>query len=226
MKISAQPQLDRNVFFTTMKTWRSEEGWMGSQEPLTAGPGKTLDLVGRRVRDMRRAKGLSLDRLAEGTGLSTGFLSQVERGLSSPSLRDLAIIAERLDIGITDLFDSGDPPAEGPKGDDVVVRRARRSRLQRWRAGISKQLLTPRAGDSALSVYLVHLEPGASTGQETYSHQGDEAGFVMAGALLLTVEDRTWHLERGDSFRFASQRPHRFSNPEASLTTVIWVNVL
>jgi hypothetical protein len=60
-----------------MKTWRSEEGWMGSQEPLTAGPGKTLDLVGRRVRDMRRAKGLSLDRLAEGTGLSTGFLSQV-----------------------------------------------------------------------------------------------------------------------------------------------------
>jgi len=50
---------------------------MGSQEPLTAGPGKTLDLVGQRVRDMRRAKGLSLDRLAEGTGLSTGFLSQV-----------------------------------------------------------------------------------------------------------------------------------------------------
>ena len=86
---------------------------------------------------MRRAKGLSLDRLAEGTGLSTGFLSQVERGLSSPSLRDLAIIAERLDIGIADLFDGCDPQPEGAKGHDAVVGRARRSLLQRWRGSAS-----------------------------------------------------------------------------------------
>lgn len=200
---------------------------MGSGEPVAAGAGVALDLaVGRRVRALRKAKGLSLDRLAEGTGLSIGFLSQMERGLSSPSLRDLAVVAEQLEIGIADFFDAGDSQAEGSEEDDVVVRRSRRSRLQLWRAGIGKQLLTPRTGDSPLAIYFVHLKPGASTGEEAYTHHGEEAGVVLSGALLLTVDDRTWRLERGDSFRFASGRAHRFSNPEATPTTVIWVNVV
>lgn len=55
---------------------------------------------------------------------------------------------------------------------------------------------------------MVTLEPGGSTGDEFYSHDGEEAGLVLDGALQLVVEDRTWTLQAGDSFRFASRLPY------------------
>ncbi|MFX7849677.1 cupin domain-containing protein, partial [Acinetobacter baumannii] len=81
-----------------------------------------------------------------------------------------------------------------------------RSVLQLWRSGIVKQLLTPDGTDAALNVFLIILAPGASTGDEPYSHRGEEAGLVLEGAITLTVDARSWTLKTGDSFRFESAR--------------------
>ena len=71
----------------------------------------------------------------------------------------------------------------------------------------------------------MHLEPGGSTGDELYTHDGEEAGLVLEGEMILTVDAETWTLQRGDSFRFASRRPHRFSNPDNhAKAVVLWVN--
>jgi transcriptional regulator with XRE-family HTH domain len=179
--------------------------------------------VGRRIRDLRRVRQLSLETVAARTDLSIGFLSQIERGLSSPSLRVLATLADVLGVGIAALFGAS-PSADGAS-DQVVTRAPQRPELKLWRTGVSKQLLSPASADNKLNLFLVHLEPGGSTGDELYTHDGEEAGLVLEGEMMLTVDSATWSLKTGDSFRFASRRPHRFSNPaHDAKAVVLWVN--
>ena len=179
--------------------------------------------VGRRIRDLRRVRKFSLETVAARTSLSIGFLSQIERGLSSPSLRVLATLADVLGVGIAALFGAS-PSADGTS-DQVVTRGLQRPELKLWRTGVSKQVLSPASADNKLNLFLGHLEPGGSTGDELYTHDGEEAGLVLDGEMLLTVDSETWSLKTGDSFRFASRRPHRFSNPaEDAKAVVLWVN--
>jgi len=170
-----------------------------------------MDLaVGQRIRDLRHQHGLSLETIADCTELSIGFVSQIERGLSSPSLRVLATLADVLGVGIAALF--GSQPSD-PASGGVVTRQLQRAELKLWRTGISKQLLSPAGTEDRLNLFLVQLEPGGNTGDELYTHDGEEAGLVLEGEMTLTVDAETWSLKTGDSFRFASRRPHRFSNP-------------
>jgi transcriptional regulator with XRE-family HTH domain len=183
-----------------------------------------MDLaVGRRIRELRRARALSLETVVARTDLSIGFVSQIERGLSSPSLRVLATLADVLGVGIAALF-GAKPNDDGGSG-GVVTRETQRAELKLWRTGISKQLLSPAGAENRLNLFLVHMEPGGSTGNELYTHDGEEAGLVLEGAMTLTVDAETWSLKTGDSFRFASRRPHRFSNPaDDAKAVVLWVN--
>ena len=179
--------------------------------------------VGQRIRDLRRTRAMSLEAVAARTDLSIGFLSQIERGLSSPSLRVLATLADVMGVGIAGLFGARDD--SGAASDAVVTRERQRAKLNLWRTGISKQLLSPAGSEGRLNLFLVHMEPGGSTGDELYTHDGEEAGLVIEGEMKLTVDAESWTLKHGDSFRFASRRPHRFSNPSGdSKAVVLWVN--
>jgi transcriptional regulator with XRE-family HTH domain len=193
-----------------------------SKQAAKAGP--TMDVaVGQRLRDLRRIRAMSLETVAVRADLSIGFLSQIERGLSSPSLRVLATLADVLGVGIAGLFGSGENTSAVQ--DAVVTRERQRPELNLWRTGISKQLLSPAGSDGRLNLFLVHLEPGGSTGDELYTHDGEEAGLVIEGRMKLTVDAESWTLKSGDSFRFASRRPHRFSNPSRDAKAVVlWVN--
>lgn len=198
----------------------------GSPNEQGATGGEAADLaadraVGQRLRDVRQARGLSLKAVSGATGLSIGYLSQVERGLSSPSLRALTRVADLLGVGLGALFGGPeDSPADG-----IVTRAGARAALTLWRAGITKQLLTQ--GDGSLSLFQMQLAPLAGTGDEPLVHDGEEAGLVMEGALVLTVEGLTAELGPGDSFRFASRRPHRYRNPSPDRPTlVLWVNAV
>lgn len=185
-----------------------------------------MDLeVGQRIRRLRHERALSLEGVAARTGLSVGFLSQIERGLSSPSLRVLATLADVLGVGIAALFGTksdGDARADG-----IITRVPERAELKLWRTGISKQLLSPPGSDGRLNLFVVHMEPGGNTGDELYTHDGEEAGLVLEGEMTLTVDSESWTLKAGDSFRFASRRPHRFGNPSTKgKTVVLWVNCI
>lgn len=176
--------------------------------------------LGLHLRQRRKALGLSLQRIADQAGISVGHLSQIERGLSSPSVRDLMRIAEILQGSASDFLD----PSRGMAGagDPIMVRRARRPPVA-LKNGITKRLLTPQ-DEAPLKMFMVTLAPGSTTGEELYTHDGLEAGLVLEGRLRLVVEDRDMLLEAGDSFRFASPRPHRFMNAHEGESRVLWVN--
>lgn len=189
---------------------------------VTAEP---VDLaVGQRIRALRKRKGLSLESIALTTGLSIGFLSQIERGLSSPTLRALTSLADALGLSIAALLrDPVDATGKAP----TITRGASRSSLLLWKSGIRKAVLAgggPSSGASfsfSMMVFDIH----GSSGDELYSHQGQEAGYVLEGRLKLSIDEQHWLLDPGDSFHFASEQPHRFENAARRRTRVVILNL-
>ncbi|MGR3623451.1 helix-turn-helix domain-containing protein [Pseudophaeobacter sp.] len=179
---------------------------------------ETQAIIGQRMRELRKAKGLTLKQLAASTDLSIGYLSQLERQDADPSIRALNVIGKALGVGINWFFPDPDA-AENPETGYVV--RADRRRALRFASGLRDELLSPSLAGQ-LEMVLTTFEPGASSGEELYSHKGEEAGFVVEGQLEITLDDQVFLLGPGDTIQFPSERPHRYRNPGPGPTRLIW----
>lgn len=192
-------------------------------EPNTGG--HDLDaLVGHKIRALRLARGMSLKEVAQQSDLSIGFLSQAERGLSSPSLRALGMLSKVFSVSIGSFFPESEVSPAAV--DSPILRKRQRPGLVFWRTGISKEILTPPypCEDAELITYMMCIEPNGSSGDETFTHDGLEAGFILEGALQIQIDEQVFTLEQGDGFRFKSTTPHRFTNNTNRLARVVWVN--
>src|SRR5918912_1122041 len=192
---------------------------MGSEEicmPSSA-PEVAADVdVGERLRELRRFRRATLKTIADRSGLSESFLSQVERGRSSASIASLRRIAEALGVSIADLFEPDGVP--GPR----VLRRAERPALAFGVLG-RKLLLTPRPLHN-LEVFVGELGVGGSTGEQPYAHGDSQELFVvLAGHVQLEVGGERFELEHGDSIEYRSSTPHRVSNVGDGLAEVMWI---
>ena len=174
--------------------------------------------VGLEVRQLRKASAMTITNLSELTGLSRGYLSQIERGISTPSIKALHSISRALGVTISWFFSPAD--AEEKDLRDVVVRAGHRRSL-RFSSGITDELLSPNL-DRQLELLRCIFSPGAESGTESYSHNGEEAGFVVSGTLNLWIDEREVVLHEGDSFAFSSEAPHRYANKTDTETVVIW----
>jgi transcriptional regulator with XRE-family HTH domain len=142
--------------------------------------------LGERIRHRRRAQKMSLKDLAESSSISIGLLSQIEHGLSSPSLRVPATLANALMIGLADLFDN--VGSEIAPTDQIVIRARDRKKLTFGQTGISKELLTPAKDKSTLDIFMVALASGGTSGNELYTHNGEEGGVVLKGSITINVD--------------------------------------
>lgn len=181
-------------------------------------PRQTTPIIGSRMRELRKARSMTLKALAAETGLSIGYLSQLERQDADPSIRALNVIATALGVGINWFFP--EPDGTGEPDDDCVVR-AHRRRTLRFASGLKDELLSPNLSGQ-LEMVLTTFEPGAGSGEELYAHRGEEAGYVAEGRLQVTVDDRVFELEAGDTVQFASDRPHRYHNPGPGRCVLVW----
>lgn len=162
-----------------------------------------------------------MNELSQNAGLSVGLLSQIERGITSPSLKSLHLICEALSFPLGWLFDQ--TPDSNPAERSVVVRQGMHRTLTLGEFGVKKELLSPDLGGN-LQLYMMTIKPGGHSGPESYAHDGEEGGVVLAGSVKITVEDQELNLHEGDSFRFLSSRKHRFSNSGTVEARVIWAN--
>ncbi|CDX51950.1 Cupin [Mesorhizobium plurifarium] len=169
------------------------------------------------IRALRKARGLTLAEIALKLGRSVGWVSQVERGLSIPSLSDLRAFASLFDVPIS-LFFSHDVPVEEERG--VVVRAGSRRSLGTSESGLVEELLSPDLGGSFEMLRSV-FAPGAELKAEA-RRPTEEAGYVASGTFEIEI-DGVWHrLGEGDSFRFEG-KPFRWRNPGVEPAVVIWV---
>ena len=169
------------------------------------------------IRALRKVRGLTLAEIALGLGRSVGWVSQVERGLSVPSLGDLRAFAELFGVPLS-LFFSHDVPIEKERG--VVVRAGSRRSLGTSESGLVEELLSPDLGGSFEMLRSV-FAPGAELKTEA-RRPTEEAGYVASGTFDIEIGG-VWHrLGEGDSFRFEG-KPFRWRNPGAEPAVVIWV---
>ena len=173
--------------------------------------------VGLRLKSLRKARNVSLAQLSQMTGLSLGLLSGLERGANTPTLRSLTALAGAFGLPVGWFYDLED----GAQTGEVVLKRGRGRRFM-WSEGVEKTLLNPDFG-GGFELLLVTISPGDSSGPQSYSHGGEEGGYVLEGVLELWIDERRHLLESGDSFLFPSARAHRFSNPGNAPTKVVWV---
>lgn len=185
----------------------------------TAPEGTELsEMFGDEVRQLRKARDMKLAELSEKTGLSVGYLSQVERGISSPSIKALHSISRALGVTISWFFsDAGSAKISERR----FIVRADRRRSLRFEGGITDELLSPNLS-GALELLRCTFEPGASSGDEPYTHRGEEAGIIVSGSLELWLGDEHFVLREGDSFTFPSDRPHKYKNTGDTRAIVIW----
>ncbi len=176
--------------------------------------------IGSRIRLLRKERKLSIERLAEESGLSVGMLSQLERGKSTPSVRSLRVLGTALGVPISWFF-SPAPPDDSSET-EYIVRSGSRRALTLTPSGVYKQLLTPER-PGLIEVYELSLKPGGNSGSEFYSHRGEKSGLIMSGSLRLWIDNQDYVLNEGDSFRFPSDISHRFENDGEGVVRLIWV---
>jgi transcriptional regulator with XRE-family HTH domain len=209
-----------------MMHWESDMvgrgGTNGPKDLATAEPDDAVDQrLGETVRLLRQRAGLSIQDVANKTGLSTGMISQLERARAMPSIRTLRLLSIALDVPISYFFESSDP-ADVPR---YIVRKTNRRLLRLTASGVVKEALTPE-GKGQLELYELTLNPGASSGTDFLQHTGEKAGYILSGSLRLWLDNQAHVLEAGDSFRFPSIVPHMFDNPTQQVARAIWVTTL
>lgn len=176
--------------------------------------------IGERLRLRRKLRGLSLKQVAEGAGLSVGMLSQVERGLTVPSVKSMRAICAALDMPVIWLFEgTSDRPEEDS---DIVVRQNARRDLHYNSGALRKEILTPDTQPQIQMLRFV-MEPGADSGEPYSNAEGGKCGLVIRGALGLELDGRKLVIRQGDSFAFPSQVMVRFWTIGDQTCEVIWV---
>jgi transcriptional regulator with XRE-family HTH domain len=173
--------------------------------------------VGARVRSLRRERGLTIEQLAAATGLTKGFISQLERDRTAPSLSSIARICDALGVRLSHIFERDPEPA--------IVRRSDRVSADSSFPTVN-HLLSSRDEERFQAIESV-VAPGAGAGEELSSLPGEmEFVYVLAGTLELQVGEETHVLEEGDAITYPLAKPHTWRNASATKELrVLWVSV-
>lgn len=175
------------------------------------------DGLGRKLRLRRTIKRFSLQHVAERADISAGLLSQIERGMTTPSLRSLRQICAALEMPVGWLFDV---PASDQE--DAVVRANARRTLDIGPKSMRKQLMSP---DTITGIQMMRIEikPGGSSGEAIRNDSGAKCGVVVSGTLGLELDGILHVVEAGDSFAFEATRLHRFWCEGSEPVDLYWV---
>lgn len=171
--------------------------------------------VGRRIRQIREAQGLSLKALAARCQLSLNAISRIERGDSSPTVSSLHRLAAALDVPITDFFGSDRGQSS------VLLRRA--DRLRTRGEGAMLESLGSGLPGQRLAPFLLTLLPGAASSPQPIQHAGEEFALCVAGEVDYSVGERQHRLEAGDTLLFHADQPHLCRNNGLEQATVLFV---
>lgn len=174
------------------------------------------EVLGMRLKSLRLARRLSLRELAEATGTSASFISQLERGLTGASTASLNQMASALGVSVAMLFEESASQNHG------VLRRSERPSLPPS-DGCRKMLLS-RPPLSDMEVYVGEFDIGGSTGPDRYTH-GDahEMLVVLRGIVEVSLGEARHVLEEGDSIEYTTSTPHRSENIGIGRAEVMWI---
>lgn len=171
--------------------------------------------IGAKLRRLRQSCGLTLEELADRSELSKGFLSQVERDLTSPSLASLNDLLLCLGTDLKDFFTDTDDT-------DAVYKAEETFEKTDEEAGNTIRWLVPDAQSFAMEPILVTIKPGGHIGPEE-PHDGEEYGYVLSGSVVLLLGDTRQKVKKGESFYISCAYRHGLRNEGKTEAKLLWV---
>lgn len=193
--------------------------------PLMVHPEDGLDAVelGAIIRERRQAQGMSLSQLADQAGVSTSFVSQVERGVANPTLSSLKSLVGALNFSVGALLESSAALAPGGNDNEIAVLRAgERRRIVYPGTKIANELLSPNL-QKRMEIIWVEAAPGEGSGGHPHVHDGEEAGVVISGEMKFNVGGQEYILSARDAIYFPSHHPHSWESVGNEDLVAIWV---
>lgn len=173
--------------------------------------------IGSKIKRLRVRLGLTQEELAARTELTKGFISQLERDITSPSIATLMDILETLGTNVSEFFsDREDDGIMVYSAEDMFIK-------EDEEAGVSIRWLVTNAQKNAMEPILVTLAPGASTEQQD-PHEGEEFGYVLSGTVTLVCGEQKHKVRRGAAFYFRPNGVHYLTNSGKTETKVLWVS--
>ncbi len=171
--------------------------------------------IGNKIRNLRNQNGLTQEELADRTELTKGFISQLERGLTAPSISTLMDIVECLGTNLAEFFqEESDQPVVYPKEDYFEKTDEDGNRIE-W--------LVASAQSRSMEPILVRIQPGQSMPVDK-PHEGEEFGYVLEGKINVHYGRNVYTVRKGDSFIFAANKKHKISSACAKVSTVLWIS--
>ena len=170
--------------------------------------------IGERIRSLREMSTLTQEELADRAGLTKGFISQIERDLTSISLDSLAQILKALDENISDFFREASE-------EKIVYREKDRVAIEKEK--IEKfELLIPGSTNRRLEPILLTLRKGQATPKER-PHDGEEFGYVLQGKVSLRFGREVLKLKKGECFYFSAEKEHWLQNTSSRVVSILWI---
>jgi len=174
-------------------------------------------LVGQDIRALRKNRGLTLSILAKKAGCSVGYLSEVERGERTVSIKFLRTIAKSLDVPLGWFFThEGQPQNEV----GLIVRAQNRKRIGSREDGLFEELISPVLRGS-FEMFLTQIEPGCRSNGTVFRNV-EEEGYLVEGELDLVIDDVEFSLKTGDSFRI-HRSEFSWTNNGKTKAVILWV---
>lgn len=170
--------------------------------------------IGGKLKELRVLKGLTQEELADRAELSKGFISQVERDLTSPSIATLMDILQCLGTTIGEFFNEA--PEEQivfGKNDYFVKQDAELNNEIQW--------IIPNAQKNTMEPILLTLSAGGSTYPDT-PHEGEEFGYVLQGSVSIHLGNRVYKAKKGESFYYVSDKTHFLESRHGAV--ILWVS--
>ncbi|MFH5775603.1 helix-turn-helix domain-containing protein [Paracoccus sp. NGMCC 1.201697] len=177
-----------------------------------------MDRIGQDIRALRKARRMTIADCAAALDRSLGWLSQVERGMTTPSVHDLGQIARLFDLNISFFFRSS---SRRPEEQGLVVRAADRSAIGSAESGLSEELLSPGLSGSFEMIRSV-FAPGSKSSGMRPARDKEDGGVLLSGRLNLILGSARFELGPGDSFQFREES-YGWENPGAEPAVVLWI---
>ncbi len=172
--------------------------------------------IGKRIRQLRIQNNLTLEELASRTELTKGFLSQLERNLSSPSIQTLEDITEALGTTMANFFTEDAAEQIVFTAEDAFVDE---------RSGYTIHWIVPNAQKNAMEPILLEIEPGGKS-EPVYPHSGEEFGYVVSGRIVLMREGskKGFTVRKGENFYISGRDVHWLENNGSYPAAVLWIS--
>lgn len=170
--------------------------------------------IGNKLKELRVLKGLTQEELADRSELSKGFISQLERNLTSPSITTLMDILQCLGTSIGEFFNEApDEQIVFGKQDYFVKEDTEYKNEIKW--------IIPNAQKNTIEPIYLTLQAGGSTCPDT-PHEGEEFGYVLQGAVSIHLGNKTYKAKKEESFYYTADKTHFLSSKNGA--TLIWVS--